>query len=176
MTFMNTFEIVSHPEHPCRFPHIAEHRAAGVLTKLDIMDKGTDARDVLEGKSVRLKHGWVAVVNRGQADLNSKMAMGDSRKRELEFFSTNPAYAGVQNIGTTFLSNKLSSHLIGAIRKQLPVIQTAINNGYARARTCSHVIHPRCTPSHVKHLIQCQPHECRLCEGLFRPLWLCQAS
>ena len=105
--------------------------AAGVLTKLDIMDKGTDARDVLEGKSVRLKHGWVAVVNRGQADLNSKMAMGDSRKRELEFFSSNPAYAGVQNIGTTFLSNKLSSHLIGAIRKQLPVIQTAINNGCA---------------------------------------------
>ncbi len=39
---------------------------AGVLTKLDIMDKGTDARDVLDGKAVRLKHGWVAVVNRGQ--------------------------------------------------------------------------------------------------------------
>ena len=38
----------------------------GVLTKLDIMDKGTDARDVLDGKAVRLKHGWVAVVNRGQ--------------------------------------------------------------------------------------------------------------
>lgn len=104
-------------------------RTIGVLTKLDIMDKGTDARDVLDGKAVRLKHGWVAVVNRGQADLNSKMAMGDSRKRELEFFTGNPAYAGVQNVGTTFLSTKLSQHLVLAIRKQLPVIQTAINNG-----------------------------------------------
>ena len=37
--------------------------SAGVLTKLDIMDKGTDARAVLDGQSVRLKHGWVAVVN-----------------------------------------------------------------------------------------------------------------
>lgn len=107
-----------------------------MLTKLDIMDKGTDARDVLDGKSVRLKHGWVAVVNRGQADLNSKMAMGDSRKRELEFFTGNPAYLGVQNVGTTFLSNKLSEHLVLAIRKQLPVIQTAINNGCAAALLC----------------------------------------
>lgn len=46
---------------------------AGVLTKLDIMDPGTDARDVLEGSAVRLKHGWIGVVNRGQADINSKV-------------------------------------------------------------------------------------------------------
>ena len=47
----------------------------GVLTKLDIMDKGTDARAVLDGQSVRLKHGWVAVVNRGQKDINDNLSM-----------------------------------------------------------------------------------------------------
>lgn len=47
----------------------------GVLTKLDIMDPGTDARDVLEGTSVRLKHGWIGVVNRGQADINSRVSI-----------------------------------------------------------------------------------------------------
>lgn len=47
----------------------------GVLTKIDIMDRGTDCRDVLLGKSLKLKHGWVAVVNRGQADINSKLSM-----------------------------------------------------------------------------------------------------
>jgi hypothetical protein len=44
-----------------------------VLTKVDIMDRGTDCREVLMGKTLRLKHGWVAVVNRGQADINTKV-------------------------------------------------------------------------------------------------------
>lgn len=46
---------------------------AGVLTKLDIMDPGTDARDVLEGQAVRLKNGWIGIVNRGQADIMSRV-------------------------------------------------------------------------------------------------------
>ena len=33
------------------------------------MDPGTDARDVLDGSAVRLKHGWIGVVNRGQKDI-----------------------------------------------------------------------------------------------------------
>lgn len=41
----------------------------GVLTKLDIMDPGTDAREVLDGSAVKLKHGWIGVVNRGQKDI-----------------------------------------------------------------------------------------------------------
>ncbi len=47
--------------------------ATGVLTKLDIMDPGTDARDVLMGQAVRLKNGWIGIVNRGQADILSKV-------------------------------------------------------------------------------------------------------
>ena len=33
------------------------------------MDPGTDAREVLDGSAVRLKHGWIGVVNRGQKDI-----------------------------------------------------------------------------------------------------------
>jgi hypothetical protein len=57
-------------------------RTIGVLTKLDIMDRGTDCRDVLIGKTLKLKHGWVAVVNRGQADINSKVR-GACKRRAL---------------------------------------------------------------------------------------------
>ncbi len=39
------------------------------------MDRGTDCRDVLLGKTLKLKHGWVAVVNRGQADINSRVSI-----------------------------------------------------------------------------------------------------
>ena len=42
-------------------------RTVGVLTKLDLMDRGTDARDVLEGRALCLEHGWCAVVNRSQS-------------------------------------------------------------------------------------------------------------
>ncbi len=40
------------------------NRTLGVLTKLDLMDKGTDAMNVLTGMHIPLKHGWIGVVNR----------------------------------------------------------------------------------------------------------------
>ena len=39
------------------------------------MDPGTNAREVLEGQAVRLKHGWIGIVNRGQADIMSKVRL-----------------------------------------------------------------------------------------------------
>ncbi|KAK9812407.1 hypothetical protein WJX73_008699 [Symbiochloris irregularis] len=115
--------------HMAREVDPAGDRTIGVLTKLDIMDPGTDARDILEGSAVKLKHGWIGVVNRGQKDINQKVPMGEARSRELEFFRGNSSYRDLKNIGTGFLSVKLSNHLIGAIRKQLPVITHSINEG-----------------------------------------------
>ncbi|MEW5315614.1 MAG: hypothetical protein WDW38_007029 [Sanguina aurantia] len=103
-------------------------RTIGVLTKVDIMDRGTDCRDVLQGKTLKLKHGWVAVVNRGQADLNSKVSMKDARSREKDFFLGQPAYADLANVGTTYLAEKLSTHLIGEIMKNLPSMVTYIDS------------------------------------------------
>ncbi|CAL9209923.1 unnamed protein product [Musa hybrid cultivar] len=50
-------------------------RTFGVLTKLDLMDKGTNALDVLEGRAYRLQHPWVGIVNRSQADINKNIDM-----------------------------------------------------------------------------------------------------
>lgn len=115
--------------HLAREVDPAGDRTIGVLTKLDIMDPGTDARDILEGQAVKLKHGWIGVVNRGQADINSKVPMQEARAKELGFFRSQRGYADLKNVGTGFLSVKLSNHLIGAIRKQLPVITQSINDG-----------------------------------------------
>lgn len=41
-------------------------RTIGVITKIDIMDKGTDARNMLMGKDVPLRLGYVGVKNRSQ--------------------------------------------------------------------------------------------------------------
>ena len=55
--------------------------------------------------------------------------MAEARKKELEFFKGSKHYSDLKNVGTGFLSSKLSTHLINAIRKQLPVIQHSINDG-----------------------------------------------
>ena len=55
--------------------------------------------------------------------------MKEARDKELSFFRQHPAYGSVKNVGTGFLSVKLSNHLISSIRKQLPVITHSINEG-----------------------------------------------
>lgn len=50
-------------------------RTFGVLTKLDLMDKGTDALEILGRGSYHLQHPWVGVVNRSQADINMSVDM-----------------------------------------------------------------------------------------------------
>lgn len=102
-------------------------RTIGVLTKLDIMDPGTDARDIMTNAAVQLKHGWIAVVNRNQADLNGRVSMQDARRKELEFFRKHPAYKDLKNVGTNFLSGHLSDQLLSAIRRQMPTIQHHIH-------------------------------------------------
>lgn len=39
-------------------------RTIGVITKIDIMDRGTNAKNMLLGKEVNLKLGYVGVKNR----------------------------------------------------------------------------------------------------------------
>ena len=46
--------------------HYLGIRTIGVITKLDLMDEGTDAKDILENKLLPLRRGYVGVVNRSQ--------------------------------------------------------------------------------------------------------------
>lgn len=41
-----------------------------MITKLDLMDHGTDAVDVLIGRIIPVKLGLIGVVNRSQQDIN----------------------------------------------------------------------------------------------------------
>jgi hypothetical protein len=58
-----------------------------------------------------------------------EVPMAEARRKELDFFKGSRHYSDLKNVGTGFLSSKLSTHLINAIRKQLPVIQHQINDG-----------------------------------------------
>ncbi|KAK1277618.1 Dynamin-related protein 1C [Acorus gramineus] len=103
-------------------------RTFGVLTKLDLMDKGTNATDVLEGRSYRLQHPWVGLVNRSQADINKNVDMIAARRKEREYFETSPDYGHLANkMGSEYLAKLLSKHLESVIRARIPSILSLIN-------------------------------------------------
>ncbi|XP_058100432.1 dynamin-related protein 5A-like isoform X2 [Magnolia sinica] len=84
-------------------------RTFGVLTKIDLMDKGTDAVEILEGKSYRLQFPWIGVVNRSQADINKSVDMIAARRREREYFQTSPEYKHLASrMGSEHLGKMLS--------------------------------------------------------------------
>lgn len=103
-------------------------RTFGVVTKLDLMDKGTNALDVLEGRSYRLQHPWVGIVNRSQADINRNVDMIAARRKEREYFETSPEYGHLASkMGSEYLAKLLSQHLELVIRQRIPSIIALIN-------------------------------------------------
>ncbi|KAI3441732.1 uncharacterized protein J3R85_001759 [Psidium guajava] len=103
-------------------------RTIGVLTKIDLMDKGTDAVDILEGKSYKLQYPWIGVVNRSQADINKSVDMIAARRRERDYFASTPEYRHLANrMGSEHLGKVLSKHLEGVIRSKIPALQSLIS-------------------------------------------------
>ena len=106
-------------------------RTFGVMTKVDIMDKGTDACDYLSGKLYKLKHGYIAVKCRSQADNNDGKTIALALKEEKEFFENHHAYSKfAETQGIPMLANKLSQLLQKHIIKQLPKIEELIHQNY----------------------------------------------
>ena len=104
-------------------------RTIGVLTKLDIMDHGTDARKALLNEEIPLKLGYVGVKNRSKQDLINKTSMAETQRKEKEFFKSHPAYKNLPagHLGTEVLINKLTKIYFKIIRENLPKIVKAIN-------------------------------------------------
>ncbi|KAI1350180.1 Dynamin central region-domain-containing protein [Xylaria sp. FL0043] len=103
-------------------------RTIGVLTKVDLMDHGTNALDILSGRVYPLKLGFVGVVNRSQQDIQGGRPMEDALKAETEFFRHHPAYRNIAaRCGTQFLAKTLNQTLMGHIRERLPDIKARLN-------------------------------------------------
>ena len=84
-------------------------RTIGVLTKLDLMDAGTNALDILTGRVYPLKLGFIGVVNRSQQDINVEKSMDDARESESEFFKNHPAYRNIAHkSGTKYMARTLN--------------------------------------------------------------------
>ncbi|KAK4188345.1 Dynamin central region-domain-containing protein [Podospora australis] len=103
-------------------------RTIGVLTKVDLMDHGTNALDILSGRVYPLKLGWIGVVNRSQQDIQGNKPMEEALKAESEFFRHHPAYRNIASrCGTQFLAKTLNTTLMAHIRDRLPDIKARLN-------------------------------------------------
>lgn len=77
-------------------------RTIGVITKIDIMDKGTDASSMLMNEEIPLRLGYVGVKGRSQADIKSKVKVKNALAEEAKYFSEHPTYSSLpaDSVGT----------------------------------------------------------------------------
>ncbi|XP_014748721.1 PREDICTED: dynamin-2 [Sturnus vulgaris] len=104
-------------------------RTIGVITKLDLMDEGTDARDVLENKLLPLRRGYIGVVNRSQKDIDGRKDIRAALAAERKFFLSHPAYRHMaERMGTPHLQRVLNQQLTNHIRESLPSLRSKLQS------------------------------------------------
>uniref|UniRef100_A0AAY4EXI5 Dynamin n=1 Tax=Denticeps clupeoides TaxID=299321 RepID=A0AAY4EXI5_9TELE len=104
-------------------------RTIGVITKLDLMDEGTDARDILENKLLPLRRGYIGVVNRSQKDIDGKKDITAAMAAERKFFLSHPAYRHLADrMGTPYLQKVLNQQLTNHIRDTLPGLRNRLQS------------------------------------------------
>ncbi|KAH0713961.1 hypothetical protein KY289_009920 [Solanum tuberosum] len=104
------------------------YRTIGVITKLDIMDRGTDARNFLLGKVIPLRLGYIGVVNRSQEDIRMNRSIKDALIAEEKFFRSRPVYSELADrCGVPQLAKKLNQILVQHIKTVLPGLKSRIS-------------------------------------------------
>ncbi|XP_034256441.1 dynamin-1-like protein isoform X2 [Thrips palmi] len=111
-------------------------RTLAVVTKLDLMDQGTDAYDVLSGKVIPVKLGIIGVVNRSQQAIMDKKSIDDMLRDEREFLKKKyPSLIGCN--GTPHLTKTLSELLLAHIKSCLPRVKARVQTEIS---TCENII------------------------------------
>lgn len=104
-------------------------RTIGVLTKVDLMDEGTDCLDIQRGNVYPLKLGFVPVVCRSQKDILEGKNITNALKDEDKYFKTSDTYGPISNrCGIKFLCKTLNENIIKHIKKCIPVIRSKITS------------------------------------------------
>ena len=98
-------------------------RTLAVVTKLDLMDAGTDAIDILCGRVIPVKLGIIGVINRSQQDIKDNKSIQEAMKDEASFLQRKYPTLATRN-GTAYLAKTLNRLLMHHIRDCLPDLKT----------------------------------------------------
>ena len=107
-------------------------RTVGILTKIDLMNEGTDITHLLENKvskDLQLGYGYYAIKNRNKIDADT-MNVIDGLREEYRYFNDHPIYSNhryKEFMGIPCLCKNLSSLLVKSLKKSFPRILEKIN-------------------------------------------------
>uniref|UniRef100_A0A8C4L3S5 Interferon-induced GTP-binding protein Mx1 n=1 Tax=Equus asinus TaxID=9793 RepID=A0A8C4L3S5_EQUAS len=110
-------------------------RTIGILTKPDLVDKGTEEQvvDVVRNLICHLKKGYMIVKCQGQQDIQDRLSLAEALRKEKAFFEENPYFRGLLEEGRASvpcLAERLTTELITHISKSLPLLENQIKESY----------------------------------------------
>ncbi|KAL4681930.1 hypothetical protein H8959_007407 [Pygathrix nigripes] len=110
-------------------------RTIGILTKPDLVDKGTEDKivDVVRNLVFHLKKGYTIVKCRGQQEIQDQLSLSEALQREKIFFQDHPHFRDLLEEGKATvpcLAEKLTSELIAHICKSLPLLENQIKESH----------------------------------------------
>ncbi|XP_019214275.1 interferon-induced GTP-binding protein Mx-like isoform X2 [Oreochromis niloticus] len=100
-------------------------RTLGVLTKPDLVDKGTEENvvKIVHNEVIPLKKGYMVVKCRGQKEITGKVSLSEALKNEEAFFKEHAHFQTLFDEGQATVPNlaeKLTLELVHHIQKSLP--------------------------------------------------------
>ncbi|KAF1391315.1 hypothetical protein PFLUV_G00040850 [Perca fluviatilis] len=114
-------------------------RTLGILTKPDLVDKGTEETvvDIVHNEVIHLKKGYMIVRCRGQKDITDKVSLTEAIEREKAFFNDHVHFQTLYNDGHATvpkLAEKLTLELVHHIERSLPRLEEQIEEKLAQTQ------------------------------------------
>lgn len=98
-------------------------RTLCALTKVDLVDSGSDIRSIIHNEEVPLKYGYIAVKGRSSAEMRENVTVAEGLSNEDKFFEKKyPDLFEQGLVGTRALVSRLSMILSKNIQNSLPDI------------------------------------------------------
>ncbi|XP_061089713.1 interferon-induced GTP-binding protein Mx3-like [Conger conger] len=106
-------------------------RTLGILTKPDLVDKGTEETvvDIVHNEVINLTKGYMIVKCRGQKEIKDKVSLNEATYKEKAFFQDHSHFSALFDEGFATipkLAEKLTLELVHHIEKSLPRLEQQI--------------------------------------------------
>ncbi|XP_073698959.1 interferon-induced GTP-binding protein MxB [Garra rufa] len=106
-------------------------RTLGILTKPDLVDKGTEGTvvDIVHNEVIHLTKGYMIVRCRGQKEIIDQVTLNEATATENAFFKDHPHFSKLYEEGLATipkLAEKLTIELVHHIQKSLPRLEEQI--------------------------------------------------
>ncbi|KAA0722606.1 Interferon-induced GTP-binding protein [Triplophysa tibetana] len=106
-------------------------RTLGILTKPDLVDKGTEQTvvDIVHNEVIHLTKGYMIVRCRGQKEIMDHVTLSEATETEKFFFKDHPQFNTLHDEGLATipkLAEKLTNELVNHIQKSMPRLEEQI--------------------------------------------------